>query len=894
MKVGFFLRTALLVGVLGCWADVMAVAEEPVSTPTVVGRVLTGGGNLGDVGRFVGPVSLGTVTVSSAELGLDEEAPGVTAPNVTIRDNGFAWTSSGLLLRNGSGSDLVFSGNQAQSHELDVYFFGAGGVGPIDRNGAPFAFGDFSVQEFSLTGAGQSDQVNQRFDQVTDENGDQTNTVIQTYGGFWRETAVFNNSLGEEVSRSFTSGRNPFDSDGIVRRSSGIDDFNRTSSPQPAPPATERRPVFAPPFFLDEEASEPAQRIDALFEVDPTSTDDSVELDLSGVEISVSGQSIVDRVISSGVVNLGRSIRSDTTEAVSRTDSVVLRTSGSDAERTRLDLSSFSFGAESNGVSASFGGEGEVARFDSGDSTATVDLTANFEIDRNEIGTFRIGHDAGDNISSPEELNGQRNQSSLTVGYQYAVVDNNTVESDDLTVFRIGDFDTSGASVENSVRLVNSTDTHTRLGFSRSVELDNTLLQSVTLNGENGGITAEGLDDEEVIAATTFNVHTRQIASSQLETNEGSIGEDEVITINNAGEATGLDATAFFVGVQRSGSNRWFFPVEGSLDLEVGESVDLTATFDTTGLPDEVGEGGLGRNFRTQFTLEFQDGRDIEDEDLVEGTVLARGLESTSRFDIFGSAQTRQQFNYVVERAVEAEAASGFLTLASGVSLRDEGINLTNTLENTSEGFGQTQTTLEILDGTVGAGGLGIAVDFQSLALASEGELVQFTEAAGFETLASDIAQVTGLDGVLHTLQLNFDFTDELDLADAGLLWLDEGLSEEETDNAWVNAILGNSDIDSYDLAENLVTLVGSEEAISLSEFLESRQFELSYTDYLLSVEGGVPELGAFGFDESNGFVWAVIDHNSFFASTATAVPEPSSLILLSSLAMGFCIRRRR
>jgi len=210
-----------------------------------------------------------------------------------------------------------------------------------------------------------------------------------------------------------------------------------------------------------------------------------------------------------------------------------------------------------------------------------------------------------------------------------------------------------------------------------------------------------------------------------------------------------------------------------------------------------------------------------------------------SRFDIFGSDATRQEFNFIVERAVEAEAASGSISLASGVSLFDEGINLTNAFDNTSEGF--QQSSVEILDGLVsGEEGITVDVAFTSLGDASSVEV----GAIGFEDLSSDIAQITGLDGLQHTLQLNFNFTDELPLADASLLWLDEGLSDDESDAAWVNAIL--------------------------SEFLDSRRFELSYTDYLLSLENGVAELGAFGFDEVTGVVWAVIDHNSSFASTAS------------------------
>jgi len=110
-----------------------------------------------------------------------------------------------------------------------------------------------------------------------------------------------------------------------------------------------------------------------------------------------------------------------------------------------------------------------------------------------------------------------------------------------------------------------------------------------------------------VIAETTFQVHTRQIATSQLEANEGDVAENGSITIENTREATGLDAVAFLVGESRNGSARWFFPPDASVDLAAGESVNLTPTFDETGLS-EVEDGGLGRNFRTRINLQFQDG----------------------------------------------------------------------------------------------------------------------------------------------------------------------------------------------------------------------------------------------------------------------------------------------
>jgi len=258
------------------------------------------------------------ITVSSDQLFADENGVTPSARSITINENGFAWTSSGILLRNGSGSDLVFDGNNAnsQSHDLEVYYFGTGG-GPIDGLGRNVALGDFSVSNFSLSGANQSDQIDQRGIQTFDADGGVIDSVVQTYGGFWEQSATY---------RKIVAG------------------LNRTDSPAPAAFPTEDRPFFRAPSFLDESESLPLQRSGALFEVEPTVTSDVVDLDLSGIQISVSGQSILDRQISGGVTSLGRFIKDDSQITVSRSDTVTLGTFGSDESRTRLNLAAFTVG----------------------------------------------------------------------------------------------------------------------------------------------------------------------------------------------------------------------------------------------------------------------------------------------------------------------------------------------------------------------------------------------------------------------------------------------------------------------------------------------------------------------------------------------------------------------
>ena len=183
-----------------------------------------------------------------------------------------------------------------------------------------------------------------------------------------------------------------------------------------------------------------------------------------------------------------------------------------------------------------------------------------------------------------------------------------------------------------------------------------------------------------------------------------------------------------------------------------------------------------------------------------------------------------------------------------------------------------------------------VSLSFANLENASENQ----AGAEGFDLLSSDIVDVTGLDGILHTIQLDYNFDSEADIADASLLWFDDEDADVFEDGAWVNAVLGNSNVTDYDLQADSILLEGSDDAVSLTDYLDGLQFELSYTDYLFSTETGAPLLGAHGFDVEAGVVWAVIDHNSFFASTVTAVPEPSAMAILSACGLIGLTRRRR
>jgi hypothetical protein len=152
--------------------------------------------------------------------------------------------------------------------------------------------------------------------------------------------------------------------------------------------------------------------------------------------------------------------------------------------------------------------------------------------------------------------------------------------------------------------------------------------------------------------------------------------------------------------------------------------------------------------------------------------------------------------------------------------------------------------------------------------------------------LHSDVMQVTGLGGNNtaanpYVLQMNYvtpaSITDQnayAALSEIYLAWLNP------TTDTWQNAIKGNTP------DGNTV----------LSPFLES--FAAYEAGTVSDYDGGTKTAGQFvlgdwGVDTSNGEVWAVLDHQSVFAS----VPEPGSIAMMVSgglTLVGFGWYRRR
>jgi hypothetical protein len=124
--------------------------------------------------------------------------------------------------------------------------------------------------------------------------------------------------------------------------------------------------------------------------------------------------------------------------------------------------------------------------------------------------------------------------------------------------------------------------------------------------------------------------------------------------------------------------------------------------------------------------------------------------------------------------------------------------------------------------------------------------------------LSSDILQLEGLDGVVFVLQMSYSEATALANGQTETT-LKLGYLNTDT-NQWMNAIDGNHG-----------TNTGS---FFLSSYLDA---------------GSPIALGSYGVDIVNNVVWAVLDHNSFFA----VIPAPGALPA-GALLMGLVVAAKR
>ncbi len=149
--------------------------------------------------------------------------------------------------------------------------------------------------------------------------------------------------------------------------------------------------------------------------------------------------------------------------------------------------------------------------------------------------------------------------------------------------------------------------------------------------------------------------------------------------------------------------------------------------------------------------------------------------------------------------------------------------------------------------------------------------------------VVSDVVEISGMQGP-YVLENTYDDTElfyehpeyqseafyaSLDRIYLG--WFEPGPGGTLPDQAeWTNAVEGNSTVGSL----RVVNYQGS-----FDNFVASHG-DFNFTDYL----------GSYGVDIDNNTVWAVLDHNSEFAT----VPEPSGLALLGFASLAGLRRARR
>ncbi len=851
IRIGSFLVTSVF--------TLIAVAQDPPAD------LLLGGNASFDLGRHLGgTVPLGTIDITS-DLPAADPMVIVPARPIEISQNGFAFLSNDILIRNGSDMPLVFDAAQ-QTHTFDVFYFGEG---------------DYDLD---VTLPAENSYTNGSGETVT------------AFGGHWTWQADYTRLNGSRQTFSVNDERFEFANPRISpvtlepsnNRAEISRSFNRTNSTQTVP-STLFEPNTNFNWSLSETSSTVLERVQSLLEVSPAADGDPEPvLDLSGINIQAAGTALRNRIIGnpnlaetrgSIVSSLGRFVLGTAPDNFSTNETVTVPTSGTDDQRTRLTLGSFNESLD--GVTATLA---NPVVFDNEDAEAEVQLSANFAIDAAETGTFFKTVDVRSFITG-EQLARETVQESLDLGFTYSIVENNSAIANDITVFKFEGEDSTGRTVGHNARPEFSGFTHTAIQVDDRVALDGNDLQSVTLS-EGDGITGEGLPGENVTATATFDVHTRTVQTSDLSFTESGQVVDQIEIENlRTADPSKVQAQAILIDVEESGSTRWSLAgLEGwDEDLAAGESITLNTVFDETGIDNSAET--LGRNYRKTVTFRFRDGvRDLASE-AVNGTsvgdVTGRFVERD--FNIIGSNETIQEGTWFLERKDVVTGASGEAFAVAGTSLGTEGFNLTNESDNTSSQVAMP-TEFQILDSETLTSDTDVTVQFVSLDAVDPEAAYSESDTSDFY---SDVVEVSGLDGTFHVMSLSYD----PELGPADLQWYSEDLG------VWFNAVLGNSNIALStelvpDLTADGLILVDGEEA-DLTEYLLEMRFEGSYNDYLLSLDGSEPILGAFG--SSDGSAWAVIDHNSAFSVVqSVAIPEPGNSALIALILCGFGIGRSR
>lgn len=867
--------TSVSFGLEGNYAGISSPVTASMNIGIVENRLLTGSQTI-DAGRHIaGLQSIGSVTLDGGSL------TGAQGTDISIHSGGYAQFSNGLRLT--SGSDFTFDA-AGQNHDLQIAYYGP--------------TGSYHISGFTLPGAGESDYT------------DATGASRQDFGGAWKTSANYGNVFGGSLT--FTEeDRSGWDRLPGVSRvwsrpdtvSTSSDDFIHSQElVETAQPTILSERAFIDPvtgvrsdFELARGAGILAnERIDPLITGEASALGSS--LDLSGVSLDISGTAVSNRSIHGGTVDLGRRMVGAPDVSINQTDTVTLQTSGGDDHATRLTLGDIADSSVS-GLNVTRSG---IVDFNSASSTAEVTIAGDFTLTTATQGRQTLLVNGAAAITG-EGLIGESVQSNLELGYTWNNVENNELVAPDLLV--IENVGVSGTRTFNNHRVDQrySTETHTSIGITAGDTLVSTSdVYEAGLHQLGTQIviaTPEGLAGESVAGAhASFNTKLVAVADAAA-TFTRSGGEDSSLAPGDSliitDDGSGIyQKTTNLSQVEISGTDNLEFEVAlsgGDASIGHGQSRSLTVSFD--GDTSTPVAGSLDRVSRAQLDVTTQEVTDTS------AIMNAAGITGTNVFNF--ALSNSSVISVPLEARFDAPAAStGTAIAASGSDLGEQSFGLSNEAGNTSTRFATgTQTTL--LDSAALGADTTITLTFESLDSADAATVDALESSAentaslagiylgnnGRAEFASDVVNLDGLDGTLHVLEINYDPSNILDEAGAQLLWQTDYDDAGETKVAWINAVLGNSDILTLDLLGEMVTTSGGSETIG--SYLSSRRFDGSYLDYLADNGLVDPELGAWGVDQETDQVWAAIDHNSAFAAAASAVPEPSSALLAAlSLAL--------
>lgn len=635
-------------------------------------------------------------------------------------------------------------------------------------------------------------------------------------------------------------------------------------------------------------------------------------LNLSGVALTVTGTAVTDRAIFGGTVDLGRRMVGASGVTINRSDTVTLGTNGSpldpnqyynngsDDHRTRLNLQALNM---DNGTGATAEHLGTSAFTDTA-HTATVQLTGNFTLSTATQGRNFQGVNAGSSIVG-EALAGANKQDTLQLGYTWNNVQNNQLYANNLLI--IDSNSTSGTrSHFTYAGQVHSTNTHTNISWTGDCVSVSGALGTGIHNLGNRTVTAiaEGLAGENASATTaTFNTRYASVAAASFTATHsgataGPLTDGNTVTIRDTGSSVFQNNVAISNVALSGGQNLDYQLIYGGGDSTIEHGGNRTFTIDYIGNSNTVQVGQLGRVSRADLSIGLTGRINYS------GIITASGISGNYRIDnqIYGDSLATQ--NYQLETRFDAPAAAvGSSQVAAGADLGVNGLALKNTATNTSARFTKA-TDLELLDSSILTSAKTVQVEFIKLNNAAPAVLAALensgTNAASLAGIygsdagtefVSDIVNLTGLNGVMQVVQLGYDASGATGEEGAQLLWRYDYIGAGATAQiAWINAVLGNSNITDLDFATGMLTLAGGGNE-TIQDYLEINRFVGSYDDYLAESNLTNPQLGKWGFDLDADKVWAVIDHNSSFAAS---VPEPS-VSMLMLLGVGcFAFRRKK